>query len=949
MYYISVYYRGPFVEILTWSSTIDRQLNDTSGEFFIRVRNRDINLRTVVVNKKRDKVIIKTIAWEDANQDLLFVPPEKIVRVNLTLIDGANNTLTRMLGGSYYVDHGHYCLHVQLRERELVIEPSENRMDYVPGNGVNYRCFNTKDLVKPGTSFISGVGTSTGVVVIYVPTIRGDTYHIGQFAWHDVNGNGQRDTDETPLADVTVVIRTRDGLEADRVLTGPDGFFKTRALPPGDYTVQCLSPSQTMQIQFQRNYTGKWHIGDLIENTVRANDGMANITLPNDNTIRYDEYRPGERGLAPFIDPSIGCGFGGLLVAIGGRANDEFLNALPNSFVLLEEMDTGIIQIRTTDDEGYFLFDRLAYNQEFCISLHKSFKECFNSNGQGLLDVRLTTPEDNVDATIIIFRFNVPRTDPATWPKPNYYQGLHLEQLKLHHLLLPLEHNNHNNYPVNALLSVQKTKNGDYPEPPRMPTYPPATVRPQPPPPPPPPRPIIPLSNSPPQYTINGELWTDNNNNGQRDSLDTPIHTKVTLIPFYPEGPEQIIYSTQYGLFEFTDLQPGRYFVSLDLGQLSHPMARVSPSAVYQEHTDCIILVIVKDSNVDLDAYVKAPVVAKTVIKGVVWEDLNQNLKYDMSEPRVAVKYSISDDNEKTVDSGFSEDGNFESKPLDHGSYCLSIQLQQPNYVLQSLAGKALEAYIDGGIGDFICFNTRKLSKATPEKQIGLDYVNSTVSIFAPTRKEVSYRIGHLAWLDSNSNGIRDGNEQPLKGVTLEVYNLDGRCIDRSVSDENGRFLSRVLPTGDRLEKTMTHSKGVGHVSLPGHHSIPMAEYDPKLVATSTFISPSIECGFGPLMVAISGVDKAVPPFSTIYLKELYSLGFKETKTNAQGEYRFDLLKYGTEYCLVDGKCNECFNSDGLGLLNVRRSVPEDNIEASILIYHFDLPRPLSTSTPKKS
>lgn len=59
------------------------------------------------------------------------------------------------------------------------------------------------------------------------------------------------------------------------------------------------------------------------------------------------------------------------------------------------------------------------------------------------------------------------------------------------------------------------------------------------------------------------------------------------------------------------------------------------------------------------------------------------------------------------------------------------------------------------------------------------------------------YAIGDYVWIDANNDGIQDEDEEPLSDVTVVLYNNDGVEIDRTTTDENGRYIFDTLNAGE--------------------------------------------------------------------------------------------------------------------------------------------------------
>jgi hypothetical protein len=85
-----------------------------------------------------------------------------------------------------------------------------------------------------------------------------------------------------------------------------------------------------------------------------------------------------------------------------------------------------------------------------------------------------------------------------------------------------------------------------------------------------------------------------------------------------------------------------------------------------------------------------------------------------------------------------------------------------------------------------------------------------------PAFKDGCYLGTAKAWIDANGNGLREADEQSLKGVVFELKG--GAHADnylyQSESDENGEFLLSVFPNtceslaGDELVLSVTVPEG---------------------------------------------------------------------------------------------------------------------------------------------
>eukprot|EP00124_Ichthyophonus_hoferi_P005979 Ihof_evm1s1092 gene=Ihof_evmTU1s1092 len=91
---------------------------------------------------------------------------------------------------------------------------------------------------------------------------------IGDYVWIDTNENGEEDTDEPPLANVSVKLTDSDGKTIDTIVTDSKGKYMFNGLPMGDYVVTV--DNATVLLGFRRAVYDKDTIKDSTTNVVLA-------------------------------------------------------------------------------------------------------------------------------------------------------------------------------------------------------------------------------------------------------------------------------------------------------------------------------------------------------------------------------------------------------------------------------------------------------------------------------------------------------------------------------------------------------------------------------------------------------------------------------------------------------------------------------------------------------
>src|SRR5699024_9458728 len=85
----------------------------------------------------------------------------------------------------------------------------------------------------------------------------------------------------------------------------------------------------------------------------------------------------------------------------------------------------------------------------------------------------------------------------------------------------------------------------------------------------------------------------------------------------------------------------------------------------------------------------------------------------------------------------------------------------------------------------------------TVEATEGIDPTWDAGVVHIPEPADPTYAIGDYVWIDTNRDGIQDDNEDPLEGVTVVLYDGDGNELERTTTDEAGRYIFDNLPAGE--------------------------------------------------------------------------------------------------------------------------------------------------------
>ncbi len=279
------------------------------------------------------------------------------------------------------------------------------------------------------------------------------------------------------------------------------------------------------------------------------------------------------------------------------------------------------------------------------------------------------------------------------------------------------------------------------------------------------------------QYAVLGDkVFKDDNGNGVQDDGEQGVGN-VTVQLLDPAG--QVLGTTTTdadGLYEFTNLAPGDYFVEFvrpdgttfttqNAGNDDTADSDVDASG----RTGRLILV---SGEVDrtVDAGLVEPAPQPGSLSGTVLEDLNNDDTGDV--PIGGVTVVLKDANGQTVgQTTTAPDGTYSFTNLPAGDYVV-LQTNLPGY---NDVGD-----VDGGDPNTIFATVPPGGQST-----GNDFVDD---------RPVS--LGDRVWLDANGNGQQDNGEANVPGVTVNLLNDQGFVVATQTTNGTGNYLFTNLDAG---------------------------------------------------------------------------------------------------------------------------------------------------------
>jgi protocatechuate 3,4-dioxygenase beta subunit len=164
-----------------------------------------------------------------------------------------------------------------------------------------------------------------------------------------------------------------------------------------------------------------------------------------------------------------------------------------------------------------------------------------------------------------------------------------------------------------------------------------------------------------------------------------------------------------------------------------------------------------------------------------VWNDIDKDGVQDANEVGVAgVTVTLYDDAGNPVSSTVTDAyGKYLFDNLTPGDYTVGFTLPQ-NYVFTSSTGTS-EPDATNSDANPITGKTTKVTLSAGENQRNVD---AGIYYAQPTTASV----GNYVWFDTNKDGIQDGNEVGLSGVTVTLYDAGGNPVGTTVTDADGFY-----------------------------------------------------------------------------------------------------------------------------------------------------------------
>jgi len=306
-----------------------------------------------------------------------------------------------------------------------------------------------------------------------------------------------------------------------------------------------------------------------------------------------------------------------------------------------------------------------------------------------------------------------------------------------------------------------------------------------------------------PGAALGDRVWLDEDSDGVQDAGEPGIaNVKVTATWAGPDGDlgttgDNVTYTTwtdAEGRYIFTNLPAGNYQVTVDTSTLAGGLA-ANPTfdlnGIGTPHTATLSLTAGQTftqadfgynwaATTDVDNGTGTGAIA-----GTIWSDAGDGVlnpgEAGLAGISVALWYDS--DNDGVIDAVYPTNG---TTTTDANG----------NYVLDDLPAGIYEVRVTAPSG----YTQTRDPDAIQDSQTTVPIVLAPGDVYLNAdfgyRPDASSTIGDTIYFDANGDGVFDGSDYGIPGVTVALLNSDGKIIATTVTDANGHYSFAALPAG---------------------------------------------------------------------------------------------------------------------------------------------------------
>lgn len=288
--------------------------------------------------------------------------------------------------------------------------------------------------------------------------------------------------------------------------------------------------------------------------------------------------------------------------------------------------------------------------------------------------------------------------------------------------------------------------------------------------------------------SLAGSLWLDVNNNGLWDEGDTtPAGERVEIIDQTSGEVFAVMTTDGQGSFGTDSLIPGAYTLRFVLDD--NTIATVPGDSDFTQEGDALVLRSVQLTEGAATQGMKLGIVRYTNLGGQVWVDMGGEIV-----PLSGAEVTLTDSQGNRLNAMTTgEDGAYRFGRLLPGTYAISVSLPEGQVVVEPDD----ERLTSGGMRSIMVnCSGRSGQSGDIEVRMGEDQLDLDIGSVLPGR------LGDLAWLDENGNGLLDSGEGGIPGVQVELVRGD-TVVAQTVTDQYGFYVfDEVYPAAYILRVT---------------------------------------------------------------------------------------------------------------------------------------------------
>ncbi|EHV5249401.1 carboxypeptidase regulatory-like domain-containing protein [Staphylococcus pseudintermedius] len=207
------------------------------------------------------------------------------------------------------------------------------------------------------------------------------SYQLGDKVWNDVNKNGIQDQGETGIADVKVTLKDLDGNILDTTYTNTNGKYIFDNLKNGNYQVDFETPEGYAASPSNQG-------NDSLDSDGPTN---AQAVISDGNNLTVDQ------GFYQTETPTHNVGDKVWEDLNKDGIQDQNEPGIANVKVTLKDADGNVVDTRTTDDKGNYLFEKVKEG-EYTIEFETPEGYTPTQTGQG----RVSTDSNGTSSLILV-------------------------------------------------------------------------------------------------------------------------------------------------------------------------------------------------------------------------------------------------------------------------------------------------------------------------------------------------------------------------------------------------------------------------------------------------------------------------------------------------------------------------------------------------------------------